>query len=218
MGSPDLVKMPGRPKFKRIRQKDEVIKRQGEWENSRKGRIMTCNNCGEPNHNVKGCKKPANARPMKKSRTLIDKPDEINLTAPQFPESDFEFPESSRSRSSKPDATMGQQTVHLEATMRQQTVHPDLPINFPNHDPDPTIRPRVVSENTIFEAWQQGQHPSGIRIINFTGDHNGVSVASNLPYSPANLKSKGNAAVTQGQLEMQSRQKFKNSKPRKGQG
>ncbi|XP_049397147.1 uncharacterized protein LOC125861247 [Solanum stenotomum] len=57
MEPPDLVKMVGRPKTKRVRKKDEAIKRQGEWASSRKGRVMTCNNCGEPNHNSKGCKK-----------------------------------------------------------------------------------------------------------------------------------------------------------------
>ncbi|XP_060211541.1 uncharacterized protein LOC132638791 [Lycium barbarum] len=57
MEPPELVKRPGRPKIKRVREKDEAIKRQGEWASSRKGRIMTCNNCREPSHNVKGCKK-----------------------------------------------------------------------------------------------------------------------------------------------------------------
>ncbi|KAG5620812.1 hypothetical protein H5410_006030 [Solanum commersonii] len=38
----DLVKMVGRPKTKRVRKKDEAIKRQGEWASSRKGRVMTC--------------------------------------------------------------------------------------------------------------------------------------------------------------------------------
>lgn len=58
MEPPDLVKMVGRPKTKRVeKKKDEAIKRQGEGESSRKGRVMTCNNCGEPNHNSKGCKR-----------------------------------------------------------------------------------------------------------------------------------------------------------------
>lgn len=45
-----------------------------------------------------------------------------------------------------------------------------------------------------------------------------MNVPSNLPYSPTNLTWKGKAAITQGQLEMQNRQKkIKKLKPRKGQ-
>lgn len=76
----------------------------------------------------------------------------------------------------------------------------------------------IVSKNTIFRARQKGPIPSRTRIINFVGDHNGVNVPSNLPYSPTNLTWKGKAAITQGQLEMQNRQKkIKKLKPRKGQ-
>uniref|UniRef100_M1C074 Uncharacterized protein n=1 Tax=Solanum tuberosum TaxID=4113 RepID=M1C074_SOLTU len=77
---------------------------------------------------------------------------------------DFELAETSKQRSSKPDATT-----------LQHTVHPVLTINFPNHDPDPNIRPTIVSESTIFRARQQGPIPSGTRIINFVGDHNGAT-------------------------------------------
>ncbi|XP_055826261.1 uncharacterized protein LOC129894590 [Solanum dulcamara] len=55
MEPPALVKLAGRPRIKRDRGKDEALKRQGEWKLSRKGRVMTCNNCREPNHNVRGC-------------------------------------------------------------------------------------------------------------------------------------------------------------------
>lgn len=57
MEPPELVKLAGRPKVKRDRQKEEAFKRQGEWSLSRKGRVMTCSNCGEPNHNARGCDK-----------------------------------------------------------------------------------------------------------------------------------------------------------------
>lgn len=52
----ELVKMVGRPKTKMVRNKDEAIMRQGEWSSSRKGRVTTCNNCGDPNRNSRGCK------------------------------------------------------------------------------------------------------------------------------------------------------------------
>lgn len=140
--------------------------------------------------------------------TLMHHAPQFSGLRPSIPSKtpDFELSETSKQRSSKPDATT-----------LQHTVHPDLTINFPNHDPDPTIRPMVVSENAIFRARQEGPSPSGTSIINFVGDHNGVSVPSNLPYSPTNLTWKGKTAITQGQLEMQNRQKIKKLKPRKGQ-
>ncbi|XP_019246531.1 PREDICTED: uncharacterized protein LOC109226193 [Nicotiana attenuata] len=69
MEPPELAKMAGRPKIKRTRQKDEAIKRQGEWAASRKGRVMTCNNYGESNHNARGCEKPPMA---KRARQMLD--------------------------------------------------------------------------------------------------------------------------------------------------
>ncbi|KAH0695221.1 hypothetical protein KY290_021866 [Solanum tuberosum] len=53
----DVVKQLGRPKMKRNREPNEARKRKGEWSRSRKGTQMTCSNCGEPNHNVRGCYK-----------------------------------------------------------------------------------------------------------------------------------------------------------------
>lgn len=82
-----------------------------------------------------------------------------------------------------------------------------MTINFRNHDPDPTIRPMIVSKSTIFRARKKGPIPSGTSIINFVGDHNGVSVLSNLPYLPTNLTWKGKDSITQSQLEMQNRLK-----------
>jgi len=54
---PELVKLVGRPKLMREREKDEVVKRQGVWKQTRKGKMMTCSNCGEQNHNARGCEK-----------------------------------------------------------------------------------------------------------------------------------------------------------------
>ncbi|KAH0752025.1 hypothetical protein KY285_005173 [Solanum tuberosum] len=59
---PEFVKLAGRPRTKRVRQKDEALKRQGAWAVSRKGRVMTCSNCGEPNHNVRDCDKSKNEK------------------------------------------------------------------------------------------------------------------------------------------------------------
>ncbi|KAH0698892.1 hypothetical protein KY284_013107 [Solanum tuberosum] len=130
--------------------------------------------------------------------TLMHHAPQFSGLRPSIPSQtpDFELSETSKQRSSKPNDTT-----------LQHTVHPNLTINFPNHDSDPTIRPMVVLENTIFRARQKGPIPSGTWIINFVGDHNGVCVPSNLLYSPTNLTWKGKTALSQGQLEMQNRQK-----------
>lgn len=42
---PELVKLVGKPKRMREREKNEVVKRQGVWKLTRKGKVMTCSNC-----------------------------------------------------------------------------------------------------------------------------------------------------------------------------
>ena len=43
----ELVKLVGRPKLMREREKNDVVNRQGVWKQTRKGKVMTCSNCGE---------------------------------------------------------------------------------------------------------------------------------------------------------------------------
>ncbi|XP_075107048.1 uncharacterized protein LOC142180030 [Nicotiana tabacum] len=86
MEPPQIVKLTGRPKVKRTRQKDEAIKRQSEWSMSRKGRVMNCNNCGEPNHNSRWCKKPSNGTLPQKRKTTENYEDideDILLSGPE---------------------------------------------------------------------------------------------------------------------------------------
>nr|XP_016460865.1 PREDICTED: uncharacterized protein LOC107784273 [Nicotiana tabacum] len=52
-----IMKLVGRPKVKRNREPDEARKRKGEWSASRKGLPVTCNKCGELNHNARRCYK-----------------------------------------------------------------------------------------------------------------------------------------------------------------
>ncbi|XP_009772353.1 uncharacterized protein [Nicotiana sylvestris] len=92
MDPPEFVRQAGRSKVKRIREANESTNRQGQWSQSRKGRVMTCNNCGEAGHNVRGCAKHSKGKqPMggnsrrkqnKKQRTLVDEPDAEQPTSP----------------------------------------------------------------------------------------------------------------------------------------
>lgn len=50
-GDPQMVKLAGWPKSERDKQKDDTLKRQGEWKQKRKGTVMTCSTCELRNHN-----------------------------------------------------------------------------------------------------------------------------------------------------------------------
>lgn len=55
MEPPEIRKLVGRPKVKRIRKEDEVRKREGLWLKSSKGLQMTRGNCSAPDHNRRKC-------------------------------------------------------------------------------------------------------------------------------------------------------------------
>ncbi|KAF3646316.1 putative DNA-directed RNA polymerase I subunit rpa1-like [Capsicum annuum] len=75
MDPPDLVKTVGRPKFKRIREKDVAIKRAEEWAHSRKGTQKTCNEQGARLKRRKGG--------IEKEEEVQDDVYDINSSAPQ---------------------------------------------------------------------------------------------------------------------------------------
>lgn len=52
---PDYTRQAGRPRVLRVREPDEARLRAGLWTAGRRGTTMTCRNCGEPNHNARGC-------------------------------------------------------------------------------------------------------------------------------------------------------------------
>ena len=52
------------------------------------------------------------------------------------------------------------------------------------HDSDPTIYPKVVSESNFRLHERLKKINIGKRKITFQGDHNGISMPNNLPYSP----------------------------------
>ncbi|KAH0781133.1 hypothetical protein KY290_000731 [Solanum tuberosum] len=195
---PELVKLVGRRKLMREREKDETVKRQGVWKQTRKGKMMTCSNCGEQNHNARGCEK--GKQPTKKQgkqpakqgkesgrgkkrqlrRRLVDEDEaseeDINCTTPQpTQESQFEYASSSS--------------------------------YFPvveDDDEDPRLRPRTIPEDvflTRLRKKQNPQEPIGSRVIGFRGDKFGVSEPTNLPIGPTGLTWNGQGAVTTNQLQ-----------------
>ncbi|XP_060182840.1 uncharacterized protein LOC132612767 [Lycium barbarum] len=161
---------------------------------------MTCSNCREPNHNVRGCDKPKKGKQQAKkkqparskkrqTRGLVDEDEnsqpaggEINLTAPQ------------PTQDSQPMPT----PMHYgHASSSSSTPFPNF--EYPlveEDDEDPFLRPKVISEfSTRLQMKQKAQEPTGRRAICFRGDHNGVSEATNLPVSLTSLTWQGNNTV-----------------------
>ncbi|XP_019251327.1 PREDICTED: uncharacterized protein LOC109230264 [Nicotiana attenuata] len=149
-----LVNMAGRPKVNRTREKNETINRQGEWSQSRKGRVMTCSTCGKPGHNAKGSKQgkaaTAGKKTKKRLRTLVDENDEdtmdrspaveglsleeeLQLTAPQV----------SQASSNSGPHYMFMPTPSM--SRKQSISNAEADFDYPEADnPDPPILPRRV--------------------------------------------------------------------------
>ncbi|PHU09372.1 hypothetical protein BC332_21232 [Capsicum chinense] len=71
-------------------------------------------------------------------------------------------------------------------------------------DEQPTIQPKRISEaKTRLEAKKVSHRPTGTRKIGFKGDENGVSIPTNILYSPKMLTYKGNTTMTLNQLNVE---------------
>ncbi|KAF3670656.1 hypothetical protein FXO37_08435 [Capsicum annuum] len=71
-------------------------------------------------------------------------------------------------------------------------------------DEQPIIKPKRISEaKTRLEAKKVSRRPTGTRKIGFKGDENGVSIPTNILYSPKMLTYKGNTAMTLNQLNVE---------------
>ncbi|KAF3648355.1 hypothetical protein FXO38_18219 [Capsicum annuum] len=76
------------------------------------------------------------------------------------------------------------------------------------NEEDPPLRPMVYPESKSWvEKLMARSVPTGTRKISFTGDHTGVSVPTNLSYSPVKTTWKGKKAVSSGQLQMEAKKK-----------
>ncbi|XP_016582287.2 uncharacterized protein LOC107879869 [Capsicum annuum] len=179
---PDVVKQVGRPKWKRDREPDKARKRKGEWSQSRKGTQMTCRNCDESNQNAKGCckEKSTENASMKGKSPMMES--------------------NSQSR------IVGQEDDLQQIQVATQDFEPYGP-NVGNEE-DPPLRPMVYPESKSWvEKLMARSVPTGTRKISFTGDHTGVSVPTNLSYSPVKTTWKGKKAVSSGQLQMEAKKK-----------
>ncbi|KAF3650313.1 hypothetical protein FXO37_18533 [Capsicum annuum] len=71
-----------------------------------------------------------------------------------------------------------------------------------------TIQPKRISEaKTRLEVKKVTHRPTGTRKIDFKGDENGVSIPTNLPYSPKKLTYKGNKTMNSNKLNVEKAKK-----------
>ncbi|KAF3623728.1 hypothetical protein FXO38_30603 [Capsicum annuum] len=75
---------------------------------------------------------------------------------------------------------------------------------FEGEDEQPLLRPRALSEvKTRLKIKKLQQTPSVTRKINFRGNDNGVSMPTNMPYSPKKMTWKGKTCVVSNQLAIE---------------
>ncbi|WMV12434.1 hypothetical protein MTR67_005819 [Solanum verrucosum] len=163
MEPPTLAKMVGRLKMKRTREKDEAKNRQGVWSASRKGMLMTCGYCGKPNHNRRKC-------PL-----LNDKHEDV-----------FQDEENSQESHNVPltESENTQESVCFFIPVPGSSQISSQTSIVAGHDSDPTLYPKVVSESNFGLHERLTKINTGTRKITFQGDHDGISIPTNLPYSP----------------------------------
>ncbi|XP_060198705.1 uncharacterized protein LOC132627395 isoform X2 [Lycium barbarum] len=186
MEPPEIVKLVGRPKTKRNREPDEASLRKRAWKKSRKGTLMRCNKCGDFNHNEHEGGEISQGRKKKTS--------------------------SQRSRSQAGQNST--QSVNLEyeaetATQQSQTQQSTAYGPEIGNEEDPPLRPMVISETQAMleRRSQRVAATTGNMEIAFKGDARGVSIPSDLSYSPKKITWKGKEAVTTGQLQAEARKK-----------
>ncbi|XP_060181502.1 uncharacterized protein LOC132611107 isoform X2 [Lycium barbarum] len=153
---------------------------------------MTYGNCGEPNHNARGYYRDKSTGKGSNSRKG-KRPMNGNNS------------QSTSVRDADENETATQQSVVQAATQEFEPYSPDVGI-----EEDPALRPIVIYESQLkSEKLKMRSVPSGTRQIKFTGDHTGVSVHTNLPYSPVKTTWNGKETCSSGQLQMVAKNKKK---------
>ncbi|MCE5167103.1 hypothetical protein HAX54_037456, partial [Datura stramonium] len=79
------------------------------------------------------------------------------------------------------------------------------------------LRPKVISKvRTRLQHKKMQQQPTGTRRIDLKGDETGVSMSTNLPFSPRKLSWKEKVAMTSNQLTLEKDKKIGKLKTRRG--
>uniref|UniRef100_A0A3Q7FI53 Uncharacterized protein n=1 Tax=Solanum lycopersicum TaxID=4081 RepID=A0A3Q7FI53_SOLLC len=99
----------------------------------------------------------------------------------------------------------------------QQSSQPDGPSKSKEIENNPT-KPSKSKRKIIVDESEDGQHIrlTGTRRIDFKGDENGVSIPTNLPYSPRKLVWKGKEAITSDHLTIEKEKRIGKLKAKRG--
>ncbi|KAH0782156.1 hypothetical protein KY290_001754 [Solanum tuberosum] len=137
-----LVKLVGKPKLMRERERIEDVKRQRVWKQTRKGKVMTCSNCGEQNHNARGCEKANQGKqPTKQGK-------ETGREKKRQPRKGLV----DEDEASEEDINCTANCTTPQPTQESQSEYAYSSIYFPvveDDDEDPWLRPRTISEEAF---------------------------------------------------------------------
>uniref|UniRef100_A0A3Q7ECQ1 PB1-like domain-containing protein n=1 Tax=Solanum lycopersicum TaxID=4081 RepID=A0A3Q7ECQ1_SOLLC len=231
MQPPQIHKLVGRPKLKRVREKDEARKREGLWSKSRKGLQMTCGNCSAVGHNRRRCPLLQEGRQVLPDEPILMPTLEFVASSSRQTshQSSEEFNEVAGPSKSKRKNVSKDKVDALPKRSKndgkEKVIAPLIAIvdrdevedSIESEDENTILAPRVISEEkTRLQMKKMLQQPIGSRMISYKGDENGVVVPTNLPYSPKKLTWKGKACVTSSQLNKDKEKKIGKLKAKRG--
>nr|XP_009761985.1 PREDICTED: uncharacterized protein LOC104214077 [Nicotiana sylvestris] len=160
---------------------------------------MTCSNCGEPNHNGRGCYKPKAAATQEDAAMESDNEDVGPFAATQAASCNADVGPFAATQAASCNADVGPFAAAQEFTPYGPEV---------DNEEDPPLRPMIVSETqSRIERGNLRGPTTGVRKIKFAGDHTGASTPTNLPYSPTKLTWKGKAAISSSQVQLEARKR-----------
>ncbi|KAH0732761.1 hypothetical protein KY289_003949 [Solanum tuberosum] len=236
MEPPEIHKLVGRPKLKRKREKDEARKREGVWSVSRKGLKITCGHCSATGHNQRRCsmlqrsKQSAQDVPVSAPQASQEESGSVFMPTPSFIASSSQQssqpvgPSNSKKIEKKPTGpSKSKRKIVADESEDEQHVAPSSAVvdedgcEHESEDEQTILRPKAISEaRTRLQAKKIQIRPTGTRRIGFKGDDNGVSIPTNLPYSPRKLAWKGKEAMTSNQLIVEKETRIGKLKAKKG--
>ncbi|WMV29821.1 hypothetical protein MTR67_023206 [Solanum verrucosum] len=196
MEPPEIHKLVGRPKLKRKRENDEARKREGVWSASRKGLKMTCGHCSATGHNQRRCHMSSQPAGPSNSNKIEKKP-----IGPSKSKRKIVVDESEDEQHVAPSSAVADKDRCEHESEDEQTI----------------VRPKAISEaRTRHQAKKIQIRPTGTRRIDFKGHDNGVSIPTNLPYSPRKLAWKGKETMTSNQLTVEKETRIGKLNAKKG--
>ncbi|KAH0700186.1 hypothetical protein KY284_014401 [Solanum tuberosum] len=232
----EVVEGEDRPKLKRKREKDEARKREGVWSASRKGLKMTCGHCSAIGHNQRRCpmlqrsKQAAQDVPVSAPQASQAESGSVFMPTPGFivsssqQSSQLVGPSNSKKIEKKPTGPLkSNRKIVADESEDEQHVAPSSAVadedggEHESEDEQTILRPKAISEaRTRLQAKKIQIRPTGTRRIGFKGDDNGVSIPTNMPYSPRKLAWKGKEAMTSNQLTVEKETRIGKLKAKKG--